>query len=259
MKLLDIIQLKELQQVQDLFAQATGLAAVTVDMDGNWITKPSNFTDFCQRFAQREPAGGCQGCGAQKPGVYQCPAGLTNFYQLLLLNGEPVCALLGGQALEPGQSEEVLRHGALSLGAPEEEGLQALKNAPVCSEKQVQAAAELAVQSMNNLIALRSAGYDSRTQDTVLTREMTNMVEKTKEIARKTLDLKKISTQQKLLSINAAIEAGRAGDAGKGFRIVADQMGKLAESSAEIYEGITEDSNVIYDAVERMKGFRNER
>lgn len=56
MKLLDIIELKELQQVQDLFAQATGLAAVTVDMDGNWITKPSNFTDFCQRFAQRGPA-----------------------------------------------------------------------------------------------------------------------------------------------------------------------------------------------------------
>ena len=255
MKLLDIIELKELQQVQDLFAQATGLAAVTVDMDGNWITKPSNFTDFCQRFAQRGPAGGCQGCGAQQPGVYRCPAGLMNFYQLLLLNGEPVCALLGGQAME--QSEESLRQAALSLGAPVEEGLQALKKAPVCSEKQIQAAAELAVQSMNNLIALRSASHVSLTQDTVLAREMSNMVEKTREIARKTLDLKKISTQQKLLSINAAIEAGRAGDAGKGFRIVADQMGKLAESSAEIYEGITEDSNIIYAAVEHMKNFRD--
>ena len=257
MKLLDIIELKELQQVQDLFAQATGLAAVTVDMDGNWITKPSNFTDFCQRFAQRGPAGGCQGCGAQQPGVYRCPAGLMNFYQLLLLNGEPVCALLGGQAMEPGQSEESLRQAALSLGAPVEEGLQALKKAPVCSEKQIQAAAELAVQSMNNLIALRSASHVSLTQDTVLAREMSNMVEKTREIARKTLDLKKISTQQKLLSINAAIEAGRAGDAGKGFRIVADQMGKLAESSAEIYEGLTEDSNIIYAAVEHMKNFRD--
>ncbi len=259
MKLLDIIQLNELQQVQDLFAQATGLAAVTVDMDGNWITNPSNFTDFCQRFAQRGPAGGCQGCGAQQPGVYRCPAGLMNFYQLLLLNGEPVCALLGGQAAEPGQSEEAFRQAALSLGAPEEEGLQALKKAPVRPEKQIRAAAELAVQAMNNLIALRSAGHDSRTQDVVLAEEMGNMVGKTREIVRKIQDLKKVSTQQKLLSVNAAIEAGRAGDAGKGFRIVADQMGKLAETSSEVYESIIEDSKVIYTAVEHMKEFREER
>lgn len=257
MELLDIIELKELQQMQDCFAQATGLGLVILDPAGKWVTRPSNFTDFCARYAQRGPGGGCQGCGAQQAGIYQCPAGLMNFYQPVCLQGQNICFLLGGQAAGPGQNEEQLRQAALSLGAPEQEGMEALKRAPVRTEQQLQAAAQLLTQALTDRLACCHSSRGGDLQNAVLAREMGNMVGKTREIALKTQDLKKISTQQKLLSINAAIEAGRAGEAGKGFRIVADQMGKLAESSAEIYESITEDSNIIYAAVERMKGFRD--
>lgn len=257
MELLEIIERKELQQMQDCFAQATGLGLVILDPEGNWVTEPSNFTDFCARYAQRGPGGGCQGCGAQQAGLYQCPAGLMNFYQPVSLGDHTVCILLGGQAASPNQQEEQLRQAALSLGAPEQEGMEALKRAPVRTEQQLRAAADLLTQALTDRLTLCRNSRGGDLQNEMLAREMGNMVGKTREIALKTQDLKKISTQQKLLSINAAIEAGRAGEAGKGFRIVADQMGKLAESSSEIYESITEDSNVIYAAVERMKEFRD--
>ena len=54
-----------------------------------------------------------------------------------------------------------------------------------------------------------------------------------------------IAEQTNLLSINASIEAARAGESGKGFAIVAEEIGHLSETSKEV---VAEIQNVCGDA-----------
>jgi len=286
----DVIDIKLLQTFQDNFATGMNIASVTVDIDGAPVTKPSSYTSFCMDFthstkvgddrcALSHKKGGEEAARTLKPYIYNCHAGLIDFAAPILVGDYLIGTILGGQVLTSDPEESKYRKTANEIGVNEEGYVDAVKKVYMTNEKNITAAAQVLFIVANSL---SQSGYErlklsissqilsenfSQISATMeeLSASSVNVTNNQQNLSDEIINVKKISIeintilesiksiadQTKMLGLNAAIEAARAGDAGRGFGVVATEIRKLSQNSRETAVKINDLTNKIQESVNK--------
>lgn len=290
----DVFDMDFLQGFQDNFARAVGMTAVTVDAEGKPVTRPTDWTDFCMKYT-RASAEGCKRCEAcdrkggeaaartGKPSVYECHAGLWDFGAPIIVDGQQIGSILGGQVLTGPVDEAKFREYAKEINVDPEAYVEALRKVQHVSKERLEQAAQVLymiagafsrmahyktqlralAEDINTATTMVSAtmeelaasSHDVDTNQATLSKEIENVSHVAEKIDSFTDMIRNIAKQTRLLGLNASIEAARSGDAGAGFAVVSEEIGALADKSREAVDNInaftSKISESVYQAIEK--------
>ena len=256
MDIKEFTDMEEFERIMANWAKATGLATVAVGSDGKYISECYNFTDFCIKLT-RGSAEGCRRCeknDREGKGVYACHAGLMDFgIPITLGDGTVLGSVIGGQVLPENPDEESFRATARELGIDEDRYIEALQQVNVRTREQIEASAQLLGDVINMFVR---ASY-ATTQNEQIVNQLQEGINKAAEqlvmANENTHQIEAFSNRQKILALNASIEAARSGEAGRGFAVVAQEVQKLAQGMAVTSVNIKNALKQVTDTIMQLK------
>lgn len=198
LKLSDLIDVNLLQELQDNFSAAMGFACATIDEDG-LITKPSNNSQFCANFMrgsqmaayrcrQDDINNGKLASQRGEPVIYTCHAGLTNFVVPIIVNGQYIASILGGQVFVEKPDENKFKDLAKELRITNEnEYIKLLRKVKIYPLEHIQLASKFLFIMGNVIAGIAQKNLELKNKNK---REQT--LRKVIETIRSSLDINKI-------------------------------------------------------------------
>ena len=126
-----------------------------------------------------------------------------------------------------------------------------MQDITVRTEEEIRASAKLLDEVVN--IVVNSQYVRKKDEDLIFDQEIDKASDLIREINGKSCELDKIEGRQRILGLNASIEAARAGEFGKGFSVVAKEVGDLATSSGTINKSIKESLKNLTTVIDKME------
>lgn len=131
-----------------------------------------------------------------------------------------------------------------------------IKNLSGTEEQSKKASTEL-IQLSKEIDAIIATISDKANDENELIHKIDSLTAEIDSIKNIIATIGDIADQTNLLALNAAIEAARAGEHGRGFAVVADEVRKLAERTQKSLIEITTTVNVIVQTMQDVSGNAN--
>lgn len=118
------------------------------------------------------------------------------------------------------------------------------------SQQAAQKGKQIVSDMLSAMKAISQGNADIKSQIDESNKEISQIVNIINDIENKTKVINEIVFQTKLLSFNASVEAARAGEMGKGFSVVAEEVGNLAVMSGNAAKEI---SSMLSESVQKVE------
>lgn len=254
MHIQDFFDLNLLNQILKDWSVTTGMATIAVDNTGNYISDEIGFTDFCMKYTRQTTEGAkrCLKCDTECSGTYFCHAGLMDFSIDIMIGDIFLGKIIGGQVLPNEPDIDKFRTIAQELGIDPDTYIRALKKIPIKTEASIRSAANLLGTIVNMLVNFEYTKSKNQTLIDNLDAKITVSSSLIQIINEQSQSLDKIESKQKMLALNASIEAARASEYGRGFSVVATEFAKLANDSGEINRSIKHSLHELTTTIKDM-------